>query len=45
VQEAVGRLSEIVGVRADGSGGGNVRFHPEDQCRIIDGVTIVGVVR
>jgi plasmid stabilization system protein ParE len=45
VQEALGRLREITGVRAYSGGGRGVRFYRPDEMETIAGVRIVGVLR
>jgi hypothetical protein len=44
VQEAVGRLREVTGVRSYG-GGANARFYRPDKAEVVDGLRIVGVLR
>jgi hypothetical protein len=41
----VGRLSELTGAQAYGSGAHRVRFYEQREIRKVDGLTIVGVLR
>jgi hypothetical protein len=45
VQEAVGRLTEITGMRAYRGSSGNVRFYEEDQVKMMSNLRVVGVLR
>jgi len=45
VQEAVGRLSEITGMRAYGGAHGRVRFYTPEEMQTVGNVRIVGVLR